>query len=240
MNTVARKGLKQDMPEVYAILTRFKLTLPEEQGVMLQNQKTGTDPAKTATAWVQQHENQVKSWLELSGGPSRSTEFAGRGGASRTPAMRPDARTPTAPQRRRLAHERRDGLRLRALAKPDFPGLWSCVARESSCRRSTQNENHARRCAPPVGESAAGCRGVAAARGLRAGPRRGHSPDRAAAGRGAAGAGGGRAAGRTSFRGDTVSGRPSAMVDAGERQWALRARGGAAASPASARPDRGA
>lgn len=63
VNTVARKGLKQDMPEVYAILTKFKLTLREEQTVMLENQKSGTDPAKTASAWVQQHGDQVKSWL---------------------------------------------------------------------------------------------------------------------------------------------------------------------------------
>lgn len=63
VNTVARKGLKQDMPEVYAILSKFKLTLPEEQTVMLENQKSGTDPTKTAAAWVDQHQDQVKSWL---------------------------------------------------------------------------------------------------------------------------------------------------------------------------------
>ncbi len=63
VNTVARKGLKKDMPEVYAILSKFKLTLAGEQAVMLQNQKSGTDSAKTASAWVSQHQDQVKSWL---------------------------------------------------------------------------------------------------------------------------------------------------------------------------------
>ena len=63
VNTVARKGLQKDMPEVYAILAKFKLTLPEEQTVMLENQKQGTDPAKTASAWVAQHQDEVKTWL---------------------------------------------------------------------------------------------------------------------------------------------------------------------------------
>lgn len=63
VNTVARKGLKKDMPEAYAIMSKFKLTLPEEQTVMLENEKKGADPAKTAAAWVDQHEDVVKSWL---------------------------------------------------------------------------------------------------------------------------------------------------------------------------------
>ena len=63
VNTVVRKGLKKDMPDAYAILDKFKLTLPEEQAVMLENEKQGTDPAKTASAWVTQHQDQVKTWL---------------------------------------------------------------------------------------------------------------------------------------------------------------------------------
>jgi len=63
VNNVARKGLARDMPEVHAILTRFKLSLPEEQGLMMQNQASGVDPAKTATEWVSQHPDVVKSWM---------------------------------------------------------------------------------------------------------------------------------------------------------------------------------
>lgn len=63
VNTVARLGLKKDMPEVYGILSRFKLTLPEEQAVMLENQQKGAKPAATAAAWVKQHQDQVKSWI---------------------------------------------------------------------------------------------------------------------------------------------------------------------------------
>ncbi len=62
VNNVARKGLAKDMPEVHAILSRFKLSLPEEQGLMMQNQASGVDPAKTAAEWVSQHPEVVKSW----------------------------------------------------------------------------------------------------------------------------------------------------------------------------------
>ena len=63
IHTVARKGLAKDKPELYAILKKFKLTLPEEQAVMLENQEKGTDPAETAAKWVKANEGQVKSWL---------------------------------------------------------------------------------------------------------------------------------------------------------------------------------
>ena len=61
--TVARKGLEKEKPELYGILKKFKLTLPEEQAVMLENQAKGADPAETAAAWVKANEGQVKGWL---------------------------------------------------------------------------------------------------------------------------------------------------------------------------------
>ena len=61
--SAARKGLAKDMPEVHAILGRFKLSLPEEQELMLKNQAGGVDPAKTAADWVSQHPDVVKSWM---------------------------------------------------------------------------------------------------------------------------------------------------------------------------------
>lgn len=63
VNNVARLGLAKDMPEVRAILTRFKLTLADEQALMLENQASGVDPAKTAAAWVKAHQDTVKAWL---------------------------------------------------------------------------------------------------------------------------------------------------------------------------------
>ena len=62
MNTGARKGLKADMPDVYAVLSKFKLSLDDEQALMMQNQVSGTDPAKTASAWVQANPGVVKTW----------------------------------------------------------------------------------------------------------------------------------------------------------------------------------
>ncbi len=62
VNTVARRGLKTDMPDVYAVLSRFKLTLGDEQALMLQNQARGADPARTATAWVAANAALVKAW----------------------------------------------------------------------------------------------------------------------------------------------------------------------------------
>ncbi|MCQ8780766.1 glycine betaine ABC transporter substrate-binding protein [Aurantimonas sp. MSK8Z-1] len=63
VNTVARKGLKDDMPEVYAILSKFKLTLDDEQKVMLENEEGG-DPADTAKKWVENNSDKVKAWTE--------------------------------------------------------------------------------------------------------------------------------------------------------------------------------
>ena len=61
--SAVRKGLAKDMPEVHTILSRFKLSLPEEQEMMLKNQASGVDPAKTAAEWVNQHPDVVKSWM---------------------------------------------------------------------------------------------------------------------------------------------------------------------------------
>ena len=61
--TVARKGLAKDMPEVHKILANFKLSLPDEQAIMLENQASGADPAKTAAAWVKANQDTVKGWM---------------------------------------------------------------------------------------------------------------------------------------------------------------------------------
>ena len=62
VNTVARLGLKADMPDVYAVLARFRLSLEAEQAVMLQNQARGADPAATAAAWVAANPATVAAW----------------------------------------------------------------------------------------------------------------------------------------------------------------------------------
>jgi glycine betaine/proline transport system substrate-binding protein len=63
VNTVARKGLKQDMPEIHALLTKFKLSLADEQKVMVWNEEKGAKPAETAARWIKENPEKVKAWL---------------------------------------------------------------------------------------------------------------------------------------------------------------------------------
>lgn len=63
IHTIARKGLKEDMPEAYAILQNFKWT-PEDMGeVMLMNEQGGGDPYDNAKKWVAEHPEKVNAWL---------------------------------------------------------------------------------------------------------------------------------------------------------------------------------
>ncbi|WP_043526067.1 glycine betaine ABC transporter substrate-binding protein [Litchfieldella xinjiangensis] len=63
IHTVARAGLKDDMPEAYAILDNFEWT-PEQMGeVMLMNQEKNADPYETAKQWVAENQDVVKEWL---------------------------------------------------------------------------------------------------------------------------------------------------------------------------------
>lgn len=64
VNTLARKGLKEDMPEVYAILRKFKLSVREEEAVMAQNEEKGAKPAETAAAWIAKNRATVDGWLK--------------------------------------------------------------------------------------------------------------------------------------------------------------------------------
>lgn len=62
--TLVRKGLKQDMPEAYAILDNFYWTPKEMDEVMLMNQEKGSDPYENAKKWVAAHPERVKQWLQ--------------------------------------------------------------------------------------------------------------------------------------------------------------------------------
>jgi glycine betaine/proline transport system substrate-binding protein len=66
IHTIAREGLKEDMPEAYAILEAFEWT-PEQMGeVMLMNQEEGTEPYENARQWVEENQDVVKEWLDAS------------------------------------------------------------------------------------------------------------------------------------------------------------------------------
>ena len=60
----ARKDLKKDNPELHAILSKFKLSLEDEQKVMVWNEEKGAKPAETAARWVKENPDKVKAWLQ--------------------------------------------------------------------------------------------------------------------------------------------------------------------------------
>lgn len=63
INTIVRKGLKEDMPGAYAILDNFEWT-PEQMGeVMLMNQQEDSDPYENAKKWVENHPDVVAEWV---------------------------------------------------------------------------------------------------------------------------------------------------------------------------------
>lgn len=64
VNTLARKGLKDDMPEVYTILTKFKLTVKDEEAVMAENEEKGADHKANAAKWIKQNRATVDSWMK--------------------------------------------------------------------------------------------------------------------------------------------------------------------------------
>jgi len=64
VNTLARKGLKEDMPEVYGILQKFKLGIKDEEAVMAENEEKGAKPAETAAKWIAANRATVDGWLK--------------------------------------------------------------------------------------------------------------------------------------------------------------------------------
>jgi glycine betaine/proline transport system substrate-binding protein len=61
--TVARKGLKEDMPEVYAMLDKFFWTLPEIGEQMGWNAE-GSDPYDSAKRWIEENPERVNEWIK--------------------------------------------------------------------------------------------------------------------------------------------------------------------------------
>lgn len=64
VNTLARKGLRDDLPEVYSVLRKFKLTVKDEEAVMAENEEKGAKPAETAAKWIAQNRATVDEWLK--------------------------------------------------------------------------------------------------------------------------------------------------------------------------------
>jgi glycine betaine/proline transport system substrate-binding protein len=64
INTIVRKGLKEDMPEVYNFLDKFNWENEDISKVMVANQEKGADFDKTAMQWVKDNKEKVDSWLK--------------------------------------------------------------------------------------------------------------------------------------------------------------------------------
>jgi glycine betaine/proline transport system substrate-binding protein len=63
IGTIVRKGLKEDMPEVYKVLDNFHWTLADIGQVMGWNAE-GSDPYDSAKRWVNENPEKVAEWLK--------------------------------------------------------------------------------------------------------------------------------------------------------------------------------
>jgi glycine betaine/proline transport system substrate-binding protein len=63
INTIARKGLKKDMPEVHAFLDNFFWTTADIGQIMVWNQD-GMEPEVSAKKWVKENGDKVGKWLK--------------------------------------------------------------------------------------------------------------------------------------------------------------------------------
>ncbi|MCE3203076.1 glycine betaine ABC transporter substrate-binding protein [Paenibacillus sonchi] len=62
IHTMVRKGLKEDMPDVYRFLDQFQWT-PEDMAQVMVEIQGGKSPEDAAKAWVSEHEDQVNTWI---------------------------------------------------------------------------------------------------------------------------------------------------------------------------------
>lgn len=63
VNTIVRKGLKEDLPDVNAFLDAFFWTTADIGQIMVWNQD-GMDPADSAKKWVKENPDKVAVWLK--------------------------------------------------------------------------------------------------------------------------------------------------------------------------------
>lgn len=63
IHTIARKGLKDDMPEAYAILKNFNWTSDDMGEIMLMNEQGDAQPYDNAKKWVEENPEKVNKWL---------------------------------------------------------------------------------------------------------------------------------------------------------------------------------
>ncbi|VTS25113.1 ABC transporter permease/substrate binding protein [Streptococcus pseudoporcinus] len=62
INSIARKGLKKDMPKLYKIVDKFYWTTADMESVML-DMNNGMKPEDAAKKWVKANQDKVKKWI---------------------------------------------------------------------------------------------------------------------------------------------------------------------------------
>jgi len=62
VETLARKGLQEDLPKLYGILERFEWTHEDIQNVMTEIEN-GATPEEAAAKWVEDNPDKVKEWI---------------------------------------------------------------------------------------------------------------------------------------------------------------------------------
>ncbi|WP_440897103.1 ABC transporter permease/substrate binding protein [Amphibacillus sp. Q70] len=63
INKMARKGLKDDMPEAYEILDNFEWDIDDMESIMLEIED-GKDPEGAASEWIEENRDIVDGWIE--------------------------------------------------------------------------------------------------------------------------------------------------------------------------------
>ncbi|TYQ16139.1 UNVERIFIED_CONTAM: glycine betaine/proline transport system substrate-binding protein [Acetivibrio alkalicellulosi] len=61
--TIVRRGLDEDMPEVYNFLDKFYWTTEDMETVMGWNEEDGADPYENAKRWIEENKDRVDEWL---------------------------------------------------------------------------------------------------------------------------------------------------------------------------------
>ena len=63
INTFVRKGLKEDLPDVYSVLDNFHWTAEDLESVMLEVMD-GKDPKDAAKEWIDANPDKVAEWTK--------------------------------------------------------------------------------------------------------------------------------------------------------------------------------
>lgn len=64
LDTITRKGLKNDSPKAYCILSHFKWAPAEMGELLVMNEQQGSDPYQNAKQWVEKNPEILKRWTQ--------------------------------------------------------------------------------------------------------------------------------------------------------------------------------